>query len=139
MIEQFSGEHAFLSNFYRLESGLTLEHYFQAAKTTVEEEYSWIMSSDGPGTAKRRGRRVTLRPDWEEIKVDVMRNLLREKFSQEDLRIMLLSTGDEELVEGNYWGDRFWGVCNGSGKNWLGKLLMEIRSEIRIKEALGIV
>ena len=71
-----------------------------------------------------------LRPDWEEVKVQVMRELLYAKFSEEPLRGMLKATGDQHLEEGNNWGDTFWGVCRGRGENWLGKLLMEVRASI---------
>ena len=63
--------------------------------------------------------------------MDIMRRLLKQKFSYSGLKMLLLSTGNDKLVEGNTWGDHFWGACNGHGENWLGKLLMEIRSELR--------
>jgi N-glycosidase YbiA len=78
-----------------------------------------------------RGKRVALRSDWEVVKVGIMEQCLRSKFAGSELRSLLLSTGDAELVEGNTWNDRFWGVCRGKGQNHLGKLLMRIRSELR--------
>ena len=86
------------------------------------------------------GRHATLRPDWEEVKVDVMREGLRKKFAIPELRAMLLATGDEELIAGNTWHDRTWGrcvcdKCGGQGQNLLGQLLMELRTEIRYEEA----
>jgi ribA/ribD-fused uncharacterized protein len=72
-----------------------------------------------------------MRDDWNDIKIDVMRDLLQEKFSDDDLRELLLATGDAELIEGNTWNDYFWGVCLGEGQNWLGKLLMEVRKELK--------
>jgi ribA/ribD-fused uncharacterized protein len=89
-------------------------------------------------SAKRIGRKVTLRHDWEKVKIEIMRGLLVQKFSQDEmLREMLLSTGDWELIEGNTCGDKFWGAVleNGKwvGRNELGKLLMSVRSEIRAK------
>ena len=82
--------------------------------------------------AKRLGRRVRLRSDWEQVKYDVMLDVVRAKFNQHpDLAQKLLATGDEELVEGNDWGDTYWGVCNGRGKNMLGKILMRVRAELR--------
>lgn len=74
---------------------------------------------------------MSLRPDWEYIRVDVMTELVRKKFSQEPLRSQLIATGDAELIEGNWWNDTFWGVCNGVGENNLGKILMKVRDEIR--------
>ena len=80
------------------------------------------------GRAKRLGR-VELRSDWEEVKIEVMREVLRCKFSQNpDLKAKLIATGDAELIEGNNWNDRFWGVCRGVGQNHLGRLLMELRA-----------
>ena len=82
------------------------------------------------------GRHVTLRPDWEEVKVDVMREGLRHKFKNPSLRAKLLATGNEELMEGNTWHDNTWGNCvcqkcqNIPGRNMLGMLLMELRQEI---------
>ena len=79
-------------------------------------------------SAKRSGRNATMRPGWDAIKIDVMRKLLRLKFSPgSPLAIQLISTGTSKLVEGNTWGDRFWGVCGGTGENHLGRLLMETR------------
>ena len=79
---------------------------------------------------KKMGRSVSLRPDWEDIKDDVMLEGLYRKFTNDELAEWLLDTGDEELVEGNWWGDRYWGVCNGIGQNKLGKLLMKVREEL---------
>lgn len=80
-------------------------------------------------TAKRAGQRLALRPDWEQIKQAVMLNLQRQKYSYPELRTLLLATGNLELIEGNTWGDTYWGVCNGVGDNWLGKILMQVRAE----------
>lgn len=136
MIDCFDGEFAFLSNFYLspiFDGNIwfpTVEHYFQAAKTTNMEEYKAIAAADTPGQAKRLGRKVTLRPDWEEVKDQVMLDALRKKFSDDKLRLMLLATGEEYLIEGNTWGDKYWGVCGGIGLNHLGKLLMQVRDEL---------
>lgn len=83
--------------------------------------------------AKRMGRQCKLRADWEEIKLQVMETLLRQKFHSEinpALAQLLKNTRDYELIEGNNWGDTFWGVCNKVGKNHLGRLLMLIRSDL---------
>lgn len=137
MIDKFRGKYWFLSNFY--ESSIedenitypTVEHYFQAQKTLNREEKLKIAKATKPAKAKTIGRQVNLRKDWEDIKLQVMEKALRLKFQNPDLRKKLITTGDEELVEGNPWGDRYWGVCNGSGKNKLGKLLMKIRKELQ--------
>ena len=81
---------------------------------------------------KRKGRRVKLRSDWEQVKTTVMREVLGIKFLDPELSSKLLATGNEELIEGNTWNDRFWGVCRGSGRNVLGKLLMEIREDLML-------
>lgn len=137
-ITSFRGPHRFLSNFHPclvMWHGLTfpsVEHAYQAAKTLQPAEQARIAIAPTPGDAKRLGRHVTLRPDWDNTgKLSVMARLLRQKFADPDLRALLLATGDAELVEGNNWGDRFWGVCDGGGHNHLGKLLMEVRAGIR--------
>ena len=112
MISSFRDEYFFLSNFYPVEIKLdgivypNAETAFQAQKTLDVEE----------------------RDDWEEVKLDIMTEIVSQKFLQHPHLIeMLLQTGDEELVEGNKWGDRFWGVCKDKGENHLGKILMKIR------------
>ena len=83
------------------------------------------------GQAKRLGSQIPLRHDWEQVKLDVMETILRDKFTRHSgLRVQLLDTGDRELVEQNTWGDRFWGVC-GVGENHLGRLLVKIRTGLR--------
>ena len=129
-ITQFIGHHFFLSNFYPEDDGLTVEHRFQAAKTHELSQKGIILSARTPAIAKRIGRKVSLRPDWEDVKIPIMLGLLITKFYDARLRAMLLETGDAELVEGNYWNDRFWGVDirTGRGENHLGQLLMTVRN-----------
>lgn len=134
---RFRGDYAFLSNFYPVQVTYagrvypTTEHAYQAAKTTDPDERLAIALAPTPGAAKRAGRYVKLRPDWESVKLAVMEELLREKFREPRLRKLLVDTHPEKLVEDNTWGDRFWGVYEGRGENHLGKLLMKIRLEIR--------
>lgn len=136
MIDKFDGEFAFLSNFYPCtvhDGKLTFpstEHYFQAMKTLDMVERINISRAATPGESKKMGRSVKLRPDWEEVKLSVMETALRQKFADPELAAKLKATGDEELVEGNWWNDTYWGVCRGVGENNLGKLLMKIRSEL---------
>ena len=136
-IDKFNGEYAFLSNFYTSpiqHKGIvypTVEHMFQAMKTLDETERIKIANAETPGSAKRMGRSVALRGDWEDVKIDIMRTALALKFTTPGLKEKLLATGDAELVEGNTWNDRFWGVCGGTGKNMLGTLLMELREDLR--------
>ena len=136
-IEHFRGEHAFLSNFHPClveHNGLTYQNTeaaFQAAKCINREEKERFVSLS-PGQAKRLGRKVALREDWNDARIDVMREVLECKFSQNpELKEKLVATGDAELIEGNHWNDRFWGVCRGTGQNHLGKLLMELREILK--------
>ena len=142
MIDSFSGDYAFLSNFYPSPIVVhitandtaiapTVEHYFQYMKTLSDEEGFDILAAATPGEAKRLGRKCNLRKDWESIKDFVMLDALRDKFSDPELKAKLLATGNEFLVEGNHWGDTYWGVCNGKGRNMLGSLLMKVREEIK--------
>ena len=143
MIKCFDGEFAFLSNFYEspISDGEitypTVEHYFQAMKTPSMEEAVEIAAAPTPGRAKRLGRKCQLRSDWEEIKIPVMRSALRKKFSDPELKAKLLATGDQHLEESNTWHDNFWGVCHCEkcqdtmAYNHLGKLLMELRKELK--------
>ena len=135
-IAQFRGDYAFLSNFYRstvLYGGdlyPSSEAAFQAAKT-LDPARRRPFQSMSPGEAKRAGRALPLRPDWEDVKLHVMAEVLTAKFSDPTLRAKLLATGDAKLIEGNTWGDTFWGMCRGEGTNWLGVLLMDLRRQLR--------
>lgn len=139
-IDSFRGRYAFLSNFYDIPvtyEGLTYannEAAFQAAKCIrTEDRKQFIYLS--PGDAKRLGRKIHLRPDWEQVKHQVMADIVEAKFIQnEDLGESLLATGDAYLEEGNTWGDRIWGTVNGQGANMLGIILMETRRKLREKE-----
>ena len=139
MIDHFDGDYSFLSNFYPAEVAYegvwyyTVEHAFQAAKTLDLGQREVVRKAPTPAAAKKAGRSVTLRPDWESVKVQVMEHLVRQKFNDHDLRKALLATGNEVLVEGNYWNDTFWGVCRGKGQNHLGRILMKVRDRIREK------
>ena len=145
VIDKFDGQYAFLSNFYEspITDGTsifpTVEHYFQAAKTDTMPEYLAIAQAKTPGLAKRIGRQTHLRSDWESVKVQVMLDALRKKFAIPELREKLLATGDADLIEGTTWHDNYWGICtcdkcSGKGINMLGKLLRQVREEIK-KEA----
>jgi len=133
-ISEFIDEFDFLSNFYPAETmydGIvypTSEHAFAAAKSLDLSERDRILQEVTPGRAKRLGRRIELRRDWEDVKVRIMKQLVLDKFTRNsDLMMRLLETGSEELIEGNNWGDKFWGVCDGEGQNYLGIILMEVR------------
>ena len=110
----------------------TVEHAFVAAKTndvTIRRQVAAMLT---PSAAKKFGRTITLRPDWDEKKLVIMERLCRLKFTQNaQYHSLLLSTGDQEIVEENEWHDTFWGVCRGIGENYLGKILMKIRSALK--------
>lgn len=136
-VMQYHGQFRFLSNFYpspiRLGGTVypTVEHAYQAAKTLDSQERASIAQARTPGDAKRLGRKVTIRADWEDIKLAVMLACLRQKFQSEPLRSQLIATGDQELIEDNTWGDKFWGKCNGIGANHLGWQLQLVRKEVQ--------
>lgn len=143
MINNFDGKYRFLSNFADsrlVYDGIeypTVEHAFQAVKTLDISERKAISKLPTPGEAKRAGRRVNLRKDWEEVKDGIMYDILKEKFKNPELKEKLLATGNEYLEEGTTWHDNYWGNCycdkckNIEGKNTLGKLLMKIREELK--------
>ena len=137
VIDSFKGKYFFLSNFYEspvIYEGITYlnnEAAFQAQKTLTNKE-RLAFSMLNPSQAKKLGRSVSLRPDWEDIKIDIMYNICKAKFTQnETLKTNLLKTGDATLIEGNTWGDKIWGQVNGVGENNLGKILMRIREELK--------
>jgi ribA/ribD-fused uncharacterized protein len=132
-IRSFTAQYAFLSNFYpfaimyEFERYPTVEHAFQAAKVLDPIERHRFAELSSPGQAKKLGRSVRLRPDWESVKLGIMKQLLELKFEDPHMRELLNNTKPAELIEGNWWGDTYWGVCNDVGKNHLGILLMEVR------------
>ena len=143
-ITSFAGEYSFLSNFYPCvidldgEAYPTVEHAFQAAKTENPDQRRSIRENQSAVAAKQRGKRVTLRPDWDQVRFGIMETLVRQKFTRyADLREKLLATGDSELIEGNTWRDITWGaVWNQDkgrwvGQNYLGRILMKVRAELK--------
>lgn len=141
-ITSFSDQYRFLSNFYRLQGGVvygdrtypTVEHAYQASKTVHISERRLIQQTLSPGEAKRLGRKVRMRPEFEDMKVTIMLKLVRQKFKNPFLANILVATGDRILIEGNDWGDQFWGESPvGVGENKLGKILMKVRNELRGK------
>lgn len=142
-IDDFRGDYFFLSNFcpspfvfpdIKYE---TVEHAFQALKATNQKDHDLVKNSKNPSEAKRYGRRIKLRDDWEEVKDDYMYCLVKAKFSQNPGQAkMLIETGNAELIEGNTWGDTHFGVCSKTsiGENVLGKILMRVREELKNEE-----
>lgn len=140
LITSFRGEYEFLSNFYECYVPMTFgkdhvpfefrnaEAAFQAHKTASFSDLIILSNMTGP-EAKKFGRKVKLQDDWNDMRLQIMFEVVLTKFVvNQDLRDKLMMTGQRELIEGNTWNDTFWGVCNGKGENHLGKILMEVRS-----------
>lgn len=137
VIDSFDGEYAWLSNFHPCEIKMfglmypSVEHAYQASKLTSRQDRDRIREAPTAGKAKVWARNFKIRSDWEEKKYKFMKELVEYKFWMHDeLKEKLLLTGDSEIIEGNWWGDTYWGVCNGKGENHLGRLLMRIRDDI---------
>jgi ribA/ribD-fused uncharacterized protein len=150
MIDHFNGEYFFLSNFYPHPvdfEGIiypSSEHAFQAAKTNLSIERLRIRDQPSASKAKSEGRKLKLREDWEEVKDEVMYQICKEKFKDPSLAKKLLATAPRKLIEGNWWGDIYWGIADttaysrrhdriltkGEGQNKLGEILMRVRSEL---------
>lgn len=139
-IDSFAGANRFLSNMFIVEHPLVcdqrlryyaVENAFQAAKSVFRSDRIDI-AGVSPSKAKVMGHALELRPDWGQIRLAVMKQFLLQKFLfNADCREWLLETGDAVLIEGNHWGDRYWGTVNGTGENHLGILLMEVRALLR--------
>jgi ribA/ribD-fused uncharacterized protein len=137
-IAEFQGEYRFLSNFWPAEVEFeghqypSAEHAYQAAKFTDHSMRQKVAEAKTPAQAKSVAHSATTqRANWDEAKFDVMEKVVRDKFTRNaELRQKLIDTGDAELIEGNTWGDRIWGVCDGTGENHLGKILMKVRAEL---------
>ncbi len=143
-ITAFQGEYRWLSNFWpcslfpidvrgEMLTPATVEHAYQAAKFTDWSICKGIILAPTPGVAKRLGQGAAVRSDWEQVKLEAMDTFVAQKFSSlnPDLCARLTVTGDAEIVEGNTWGDRFWGVCGGVGENHFGRIIMARRAELR--------
>lgn len=137
MINEFRGEYYFLSNFFEADvyfNGIVYgnnEAAFQAQKSLSHFERMRFASLN-PSEAKKLGRKIKLRSDWESVKTDIMYEICKAKFSQNpELKAKLLATGDKHLEEGNTWGDKIWGTVDGAGENRLGIILMKVRDELR--------
>lgn len=137
-INMFKGEYRFLSNFYRTPvtyGGLTYpssENAYQAQKCANESDKLLFLNIRS-GEAKRLGRTVEQRHDWDDVKVQIMYEIVRIKFENEEMRALLLTTGAKLLIEGNYHNDAFWGydLKKGKGLNRLGNIIMRVRTEIQ--------
>lgn len=135
-ILEFQGEHRWLSNFWPAQVVLdgvifpSIEPAYQAAKTHPSQREAFRRCT--AGQAKKLGRTVEMRADWAQVKVPTMRSLIEQKFAPgTELGKKLKATGDGKIVEGNHWGDTFWGGYRGRGQNWLGRLLVERRATLQ--------
>jgi ribA/ribD-fused uncharacterized protein len=144
IIDEFQGEHRWLSNFWPAAVYLksirypTVEHAYQAAKTLNPDMRERILLAPTPAEAKRLGRTVTLRKDWNTVKDRMMYDFVEQKFCYiPELMHKLLATGDAILIEGNMWHDNYWGECQCmrcyelTAQNKLGEILMDIRRRLR--------
>lgn len=138
VIGRFNGQYDFLSNFYDHAFEFnghifkTAEHAYQAHKAIDDVDFEKLKNAETPGAAKKLGRKIYIRWDWDEVKLELMYQIVLAKFSSDEaLKNRLLATYPSKLVEGNTWGDTFWGICNGIGENCLGQILMRVRSVLR--------
>jgi ribA/ribD-fused uncharacterized protein len=140
MIYRFRKDFFFLSNFYPLPEPIEYSGYhFNTSETAYmsakrhDNEWKLFCSTAEPAIAKKKSHLVEIRPDWDSVKIQVMFDVVRLKFTIPQLREMLLATESHEIVEGNNHNDCFWGVDleSGKGRNFLGKILMKVRGEIR--------
>jgi len=144
-ISNFRGEYRWLSNFGNSPvhiknpflgnemKAATVEHAYQAFKTVLLDEREWVLNSKTPRIARNRGQRVTLRDNWDSLKLMYMKALVEAKFRQNpSLAAMLLATDNHHLIEcSDGWSDEYWGVCNGRGFNHLGRILMDVREMLK--------
>jgi ribA/ribD-fused uncharacterized protein len=135
----FNNDYEFLSNFFVEKDGSTAEHKYQAAKAIEIEDYDRILAAETPGKAKRMGRGIPCREDWNTARLGVMLGILMTKFEDPELRAKLTATGRMPLTEHNNWHDCFWGACvcedcAAQGKNMLGQLLMIVRDFYRMEK-----
>ena len=140
VINSFRDENYFLSNFYEAPvkyDGILYQNNeaaFQAQKYANKADRQRFVDLNST-EARHLGRKISLRKDWEQVKISIMREIVEAKFEQNpQLREMLLATGDAYLEEGNTWGDRTWGTVNGVGANNLGRILMDVREGLRTLE-----
>lgn len=147
MITTFRGIYSFLSNFYSvpiLYKGVLYQSTEAAYMSQRCDDVEWLKFCADPmssaGSIKRQSKFITDKPNWSEIKLQVMEEVLRIKFNTPHLKELLLETGNQNIQEGNDWKDEFWGVRfdiqPNYGENHLGRLLMKLRDELRIKGSL---
>lgn len=145
-ITEFQGDYRWLSNFSPCEIYLdgeeyrSVEHAYMSAKSDSPDWKAYCRDTESPGLVKRESKRLSVKENWNTIKLDIMAKCLTQKFNQEPYKSKLLATGERYIQEGNKWGDTFWGVDlkTGKGQNMLGTIIMNIRSEL-LKNSKPIV
>lgn len=142
-ISGFQGEYRFLSNFWMCTVNIgglkfpSAEHAYQASKSSFPEIWFKMLKLSSPFQAKRLGKNIPIRPNFDEMKLSFMEEIVTAKFHQNRaLGNLLLDTDDREIIETNTWNDTYWGVCNGWGQNHLGKILMNVRNDLQIERAM---
>lgn len=141
MIKEFRGEYSWLSNFADVEiifegdSYRSVENAYMAAKSS-DPAWRTFCQAQTAAACKKASKDIELRPDWEESKKLYMWAFLWQKFNKPSYKERLLATGDQNIIEGNFWNDKYWGIClkDFEGENWLGRLIMNIRLKIRKDE-----
>jgi ribA/ribD-fused uncharacterized protein len=138
VIKEFQGAYRWLSNFSPCKVILdgveyqSVEHAYMSAKSNDLDWKSFCATTISPGEVKKASRSVQLIPDWDQVKVDIMRTCIDQKYNQSPYKEKLIATGNEYIQEGNMWNDTFWGVSlkTNKGKNMLGVLIMEKRIKL---------
>lgn len=134
-IESFSGTYRYLSNFYDapvLYNGIMYDNAEAAYQAQKQPEKAEMFKNINGSKAKKDGAALTLRPDWDLVKDQIMYEIVKEKFTRNIyLGARLINTGSIPIIEGNYWNDTYWGVCKGKGQNKLGKIIMRVRDELK--------
>ena len=136
-ITQFRRQFFFLSNMYPCKvkyDGLVFnsaEHAYQYAKAVTPEDKQYVLDAEDPFDSKKRGRKVRKRADWDDVKLSIMINVVWNKFAMnDDCREALMLTKGYDLIEDNWWDDTYWGICDGKGENYLGRILMHLRETL---------
>lgn len=140
MIYEFRGDFNWLSNFYSCkvkykgyEFG-SVEQAYMFAKNDTCDDWLKFCQTNSPGICKQQSKLIKIREDWDSVKLNIMEYLLEQKFNQDPFKSKLIATGNRNIIEGNYWGDSFWGVdlnLNPNyGENHLGRIIMKIREKI---------
>lgn len=137
-VMEFHNEYYFLSNMYPCPIHVTIdnkEYHFTCAEALYQgmknTDYLDKFENTDGYTAKRMGKRVQMREDWDEVKLAIMQDVVRLKFTQNPDLMKRLRATSGELIEGNTWGDTYWGICHKIGENHLGKILMALRDETK--------